>query len=241
MPLLDHFHPPLSGKRHWESFHAAWATALADNLNEKWLPDGYVAEETVTIGGRVEIDVATWDERESTAQGGSPAATLTRKIWTPPAPTQTMPGSFPDSISVQVLRTEGGPTLVAEVELVSPSNKDRAEHRRAFAMKCGHALHRGIGLVIVDIVTSRHANLHDELIELLQANASFRMPTGTSIYAAAYHPLRRDDRAEIDLWKCPLALGDQLPTMPLGLSGVDIVPLELDSTYRDVCRRRLID
>jgi hypothetical protein len=25
MPLLDHFRPPLSGSRHWESFHAAWA------------------------------------------------------------------------------------------------------------------------------------------------------------------------------------------------------------------------
>ena len=25
MPLLDHFHPPLSDERHWESFHAAWA------------------------------------------------------------------------------------------------------------------------------------------------------------------------------------------------------------------------
>ena len=26
MSLGDHFHPPLSTIRHWESFHAAWAT-----------------------------------------------------------------------------------------------------------------------------------------------------------------------------------------------------------------------
>ena len=25
MPLLDHFHPPLSTQRHWESFHTTWA------------------------------------------------------------------------------------------------------------------------------------------------------------------------------------------------------------------------
>ena len=31
MPVLDHFHPPLSQRRHWESFHSAWATALADD------------------------------------------------------------------------------------------------------------------------------------------------------------------------------------------------------------------
>ncbi len=28
MPLLDHFHPPLLGTRHWESFHALWAGVL---------------------------------------------------------------------------------------------------------------------------------------------------------------------------------------------------------------------
>ena len=29
MPLLDHFHPPLSLTHSWESFHARWAVALA--------------------------------------------------------------------------------------------------------------------------------------------------------------------------------------------------------------------
>jgi hypothetical protein len=24
MPLLDHFHPPLAPRRHWESFHVNW-------------------------------------------------------------------------------------------------------------------------------------------------------------------------------------------------------------------------
>src|SRR5262249_25124662 len=32
MPLLDHFHPPLLGQRHWEGFHGRWAAALADGL-----------------------------------------------------------------------------------------------------------------------------------------------------------------------------------------------------------------
>ena len=30
MPLLDHFHPPLSERRHWEAFHSRWAGAIAD-------------------------------------------------------------------------------------------------------------------------------------------------------------------------------------------------------------------
>jgi hypothetical protein len=45
VPLLDHFHPPLSERRPWESFHATWATAIADILNCGVLPSGYIALE----------------------------------------------------------------------------------------------------------------------------------------------------------------------------------------------------
>ena len=41
MPLLDHFHPPLSVRRPWESFHTTWAAALADHLNRE-LPENVV-------------------------------------------------------------------------------------------------------------------------------------------------------------------------------------------------------
>src|SRR5436190_18960691 len=115
MPLLDHFHPPLAQRRHWESFHSAWATALVDALNGDWLPPGYFAEEMITVGGRVEIDVATFEEpmeanapvrpgpfSDSEGRNGGPAVAVAKKIWTPPAPNVTMPAVFPDSFSVQV-------------------------------------------------------------------------------------------------------------------------------------------
>jgi hypothetical protein len=35
MPLLDHFHPPLLGRWHWEGFHNQWAAAMSDSLNER--------------------------------------------------------------------------------------------------------------------------------------------------------------------------------------------------------------
>src|SRR5262245_56651518 len=44
MPLLDHFHPPLHGPRHWEGFLHAWATWIAQQLNQEALPPGYFAE-----------------------------------------------------------------------------------------------------------------------------------------------------------------------------------------------------
>lgn len=49
MPLLDHFRPPLSTRRHWHAFHNSWATYLAAALNRQ-LPDGYFAEANVQFG-----------------------------------------------------------------------------------------------------------------------------------------------------------------------------------------------
>jgi hypothetical protein len=61
MPLLDHFHPPLSEERHWEGFYSKWANVLVDELNETLLPSGYFAEPHVHMGARVEIDAATFE------------------------------------------------------------------------------------------------------------------------------------------------------------------------------------
>ena len=87
-----------------------------------------------------------------------------------------MPAVFPDEIEVQVIQRSGGPTLVAAIELVSPRNKDRIEARRAFAAKRAGYLQLGIGLLIVDVVTERRANLHDELIQLLGQEDVYRFP-----------------------------------------------------------------
>src|SRR5579862_7543325 len=97
MPLLDHFHPPLSPRRHWESFHVNWAGAIADSLNNDLLPEGYFAEEHARLGARVEIDVATFaDEGIGTVgpRNGS-TATLPVRTWAPPAAPLVIPASFP--------------------------------------------------------------------------------------------------------------------------------------------------
>jgi hypothetical protein len=83
MPLLDHFHPPLSKQRHWDSFHGAWAEAIARDLNEDLLPPHFYAEARIKIGTRLEIDVATLEEangRVKAVEDGGIA------VWAPPAP-----------------------------------------------------------------------------------------------------------------------------------------------------------
>ena len=112
----------------------------------------------------------------------------------------TMPGVFPDSFAVKVYSSEGGPTLVGAIELVSPGNKDRAAHRRAFAIKCANYLHQGVGLVVIDIVTSWRANLHNAIIDLLGQPAEYRMGDDAFLYSVVYRPAPRENGAEIDLW-----------------------------------------
>src|SRR5947209_2854280 len=182
MPLLDHFHAPLAPRRRWESFHVNWAGALADVLNEELLPEGYFAEEHTHLGPRVEIDVASFSDSEGTTAGSGSTATAPVRVWTPPAPALTVTAAYPDSFQVLVFESEGGARLVAAIELVSPANKDREGHRRAFAIKCASYLVRGISLIVVDIVTSRLANLHNEMMSLLEHAAPLETPTG--LYAA---------------------------------------------------------
>src|SRR5207253_1050741 len=100
--------------------------------------------------------------------GNGGVATLPIRTWSPPAATVVMPAVFPGSYRVQIFRNEGGAVLVGAIELVSPANKDRETERRAFATKCANYLYQGVGLAIVDVVTSRHGNLHNEMIRLME-------------------------------------------------------------------------
>lgn len=231
MPLLDHFHPPLRPGHHWQAFHGGWAHEMRRHLNLKVLPPGFVAEATVEVGGP-EVDVATLEEVERRDANGATGGVAV-EAWAPPKTTTVMPAVFPDEIEVQVYSMSGGATLVAAVELVSPANKDRPETRRAFAAKCAAYLQQGIGLVVVDVVTERHANMHDELIALLEQQVEFRFSGNSLLYTVAYRPARRKQGDQIDLWMTPLTIGQPLPTMPLALRGGPTLPLDLETTYSE--------
>lgn len=229
MLLQDHFRPPLSLRRHWHSFHSAWCTYLASHLNDQ-LPEGYFAEPNVQFG--IEIDVSAWEETSS----ATPALPLG---WASPAPTQTAPITMlTDLVEVLVYDREGGPTLAGAIELASPANKDRSEHRDAFTAKCAAYLQRGVGLIIVDVVTSRRASLHDELLTRLQVKSQVPLPAET--YAASYRPIQLGDQPNLDIWQLPLAIGRPLSDLPLWLRGGICLRVDLAATYERTCREQRI-
>jgi hypothetical protein len=233
MPLLDHFHEPLDPRADWQSFHSRWANAIADYLDEI-LPRRYFARVQINLGRYVEADVAEFESAGEPEGNGSPGG-VALQTYAPPAVGLVLPAVYPDDLEVQVLDSDRGARLAAVAELVSPSNKDRADHRRAFVAKCSAYLQRGVGLVVVDTVTHRHFNLHDQLVESLGGAAP--APAAAALYAVAYRPARRHERNEIDAWPATLAVGRPLPTLPLALRGNGCLPLDLEATYAEARRR----
>lgn len=240
MPLLDHFHPPLAPLRHWEGFHSRWASALADALNPQ-LPDRYFAEPQTSSGMRVEVDVATFESVSSPAspspRNGNVATLPAAPAWVPPAAVLAMPCVVPATFAVRVFHDDGGARLVGAIELASPGNKDRPEERRAYAVKCANYLYQGISAVVIDIVTNRHANLHNEIVRVMENEVRFLLDPVPRLYAVAYRPVRRGEQEEALFWPYPLSLGQTLPTVPLFLGEELCLPVDLEATYAETCQR----
>jgi Protein of unknown function (DUF4058) len=234
MPLLDHFHGRLSKHRHWQSFHATWAGALRDQLNGGLLPQRYFAEVQTSHGSRVEIDVPTFEDASepATSTNGGVA------VWAPPRPTHraTLQFTHPDLFEVRVFSDVGGPQLVAAVELVSPSNKDRPAQRHQFAIKCASYLQDNIGLVVVDMVTEHRGNLHRPLLEILQVAQDRAKLSDEDLYAGAYRAVTVRKTVKLEYWIEPLAVGGALPTMPLWIAPDLCLPLNLEQAYVQACK-----
>src|SRR5207248_8908266 len=100
------------------------------------------------------------------ADGNGGAVTA---VWAPAQPTLAVETELPDSdeYEVRVYDTKRGRRLVAAVEIVSPANKDRPEHRRLFVAKCAVLLRQRVSVSIVDLVTVRDFNLYADLLDML--------------------------------------------------------------------------
>jgi Protein of unknown function (DUF4058) len=137
----------------------------------------------------------------------------------------------------QYFNTEAGAVLAGAIELVSPANKELASHRKAFVSKCETLLRQGIGLVIIDVVTGRKANLHDELLYRITDKES---NLGADLYATSYRAIERDGQPSLDIWQEKINIGDNLPTVPFWLRGNNCLPLDLGSIYERTCKEQRI-
>jgi hypothetical protein len=240
MPLRDHFRPPLNSLLPWEGFHATWPVMIVARLR-RLLPRRYLVLPRVHSGSSAEIDVATFrDEREIPGTNGNSNADsggVATAVWAPPRPTLTFTTDLPaqDVTEVRVYDEENGRRLVAAIEIISPANKDRPEHRQAFVSKCVGMLQEHVSLVVVDAVTTRDANLYAELLEAIGESDPIISGKAPSPYVAACRATKSEPRWLMETWAYLLTIGRPLPTVPLWVADDFAVPLELEESYVDSC------
>lgn len=206
----------------------------------KTLPPQYKAGPRVHLGAEAEVDVATFESQSGGGtfhlrpdDGGIAAA-----VWSPAEPTlavETELSDF-DEYEVRVYDTRLGRRLVAAIELISPANKDRPEHRSQFTAKCAALLRQRVSLVLVDVVTVRNVNLYAALLELIgQWDRSLgEQPPAT--YAVACRWRQRGASRWLETWNHGLQPGLPLPCLPLWLTDEYAIPLDLEASYEQTCR-----
>jgi hypothetical protein len=205
-----------------------WACRIADVLNERHLPDDYVAHQFVTLHDHPEV--------ESRSSDGPFLADTSIPKWHAPNANQTQPTEFPGCVEVRV-RWNDFPEYQAVVVLVAPGNKATLRGRLGLAARCIGYLQTGASVALVDVVTSAKGIMHNEIMSLLGADAAVTPDLGP-LYAVSYRPVERKTGNELDIWTYPLAIDNPLPTIPLHAVADGFVPLDLESTYVETCQRR---
>lgn len=240
MPLRDHFHPPVEDKHSWDELHGGWPMVIVQHLFPI-LPEGYVAAPGVHLGATFEIDVSAYEQDEpaeeqkvKSTNSGSAVAT-----WAPPKPTLTLETELPDQdeYEVRVYDARHGRRLVAAIEIVSPSNKNRPESRRAFVAKVAALLQRDVCVSLVDLVTIRQFNLYADLLELIGETDPMLGAERPALYAVTVRGRKRiHKRPLLDTWFYPMMIGQPLPKLPIWLDADLGVTLDLETSYEECCR-----
>jgi hypothetical protein len=238
MPLRDHFRSPLDDVHSWDELHGMWPAMIVRKLIEV-LPEPYFAAPGVHLGTLYEVDVGTYRDPPAESngpdggEGGVAVAT-----YAPPKPTLTLEPRLPnqDVYEVRIYNSRRNRRLVAAIEIVSPSNKDRPETRGTFVAKVAALLKHDICVSIVDVVSTSDFNLYAELMRFLESADPALGDEAPPMYAATLRMRYEDRRRMMDNWYHPLALGQPLPTLPIWLKETWAIALDLESSYEETCR-----
>ena len=220
----------------YHGFHTAWITELARALNNGLLPERFYAE-SEQVAGETGPDVLTleFDEDSPAIQTAGDAdaggtATLTR---TKPAVTVTQIASEAEIYSERrnrlVIRHSSNDRLVAYVELLSSGNKSSLRTLDRFLDKCCSVIEQGIHLLVVDPYPPGNLDpqgIHGAIWSEIDPSAPFSFPDQRRLTAVAYHAVR-PPVAYVE----PMAVGLELPLMPLFLDSRRYVNLPLETTY----------
>jgi len=220
----------------YHDFHGSWITHLKEALNNGALPKPYYAMSEQHYGKKV-ADVLTLTSREPLprvpANGGvavMPPPKVARKITLRPPASQRHARR---TISIRHATTH---TIVALLEVFSPSNKDRFKSVEAVCDKALAALELGIHLLHIDPFPP---GLHDPIGLAAAVCQEFFDPDQLSDFPLPGKPLTLasyDAESLPDVYLESIAPGDVVPDMPLYLEPDMYIQAPLEATYQRAFR-----
>jgi hypothetical protein len=136
----------------FHDFHNDWVIDLKRALNHGVLPKGYYAM-SEQHGGKYIADVLTLQTDPSAPELPPPMSGGVAVVEAPPSVGRRMSlsaaaGSRRKTLTIRHISRH---RIVALVEIVSRSNKDRDEHVAQFVGKAEDALRHGIHLLLIDL------------------------------------------------------------------------------------------
>ena len=119
--------------------------------------------------------------------------------------------------------------VVTVIEIVSPGNKDSHHAIGSFVRKAAAFLQAAVNLLIVNLFPPSEYDpqgIHKLIWDRIHEE-SFEMPSDKPLTVAVY-----SSRTTITGYVEPMAVGEELPDMPLFLSPDRYVPCPLAATYQ---------
>lgn len=234
MPLHD-----WKDERGWDGVHLLWLAQLLDWIQPR-LPAGFrayvgsVPALTLEAGnGKPDVTVRGWrSPPNETAPNGS----------TTIAPDRNVVATF--TLDPQrAIHVDWHGQLIAAVEIVSPSNKDRLDSKARYTRRYLGYLRQGVHLLLIDVF-SQPAGF--AFADAISEDLGLGEPATPSPHAITYRvgstvPCDHEMGTQISLWRRLLKVGEPLPELPLPLDEDQAVVIDLESTYHQATRRVYLD
>jgi Protein of unknown function (DUF4058) len=207
----------------FHDFHHEWISEIKRALNRVLPAEYYALAEQPAAG--FGPDILTLQSRDPSA-GGAATATRTRPKAT--FTVETPAEFYRRKKSTIVVRHVSGDRIVAMIEIVSPGNKNTAYAVKAFSDEACELLSQKIHLLIIDPFPPGKRDphgIHAAIWERVEEEV-VRLPPEQPLTLVSYE-CGLTTRGHIE----PIAVGDELPDMPLFLEPELYVKVPLEATY----------
>ena len=223
----------------FHDFHTVWIGAIRSALNEGLLPSGYYALAEQHAGQFI-ADILALHAETADSESFQPPPGGSAGIAVAEAPPRVQRKQLIGPAAVTrrrslTIRHVSGHRLVALVEIVSPANKDRAQHLDEFVDKAATGLDRGVHVLLVDLFapgTHDPDGIHGAMLRRLQRSEDlYDLPEEAPLTLASY---AAGPQTEANL--VHLRVGDAIPEMPLFLHPERYINVPLEPTYEAAFR-----